>query len=191
MMLKKKANLETTLILVQLCPEIANVSAFFIGESLKYYSSRRTCKCNERNINELFFSTHIQPLISLQSLPRHLIFTYAPRHFLRAIIDLFFKKAYGGLAMTLPRLLPARTALVTRSIHNNGVTPEQASSRDSCKSASAFRLCNYRGAKLIRRRRSQFVSRRRRSGSQRAPLSSRSRVARMTRSTSERYNRIA
>jgi len=76
----------------------------------------------------------------------------------------------------LPRLLPAR---VTRSIrYNDGVTLEQASSRDSCKSASAFRLCNYRAAKLIRRRRSQFVSRRRRSCSQRAPLSSRSRVAR-------------
>lgn len=33
--------------------------------------------------------------------------------------------------------------------------------RDTYKSASAFRLCNYREAKLIRRRRSRFVSRRR------------------------------
>jgi len=117
-------------------------------------------------------------IFATRSISRHLA---SSETLLHAIIDLFSKTRTLQNCEFSHDFCP-RLASVTRSIYIRIyiITASCPSESGSCKSASAFRLCNYREAKLIRRRRSRFMSRRRQNSNPYASFSH-SRVAQTTR----------
>lgn len=122
------------------------------------------------NIISLY--TFFQPFYNLphsfttRSISRHLASRYLVRHFYIQLLIFFRELTRQNHEFShdfCPRLDQSYAIDIYVYfyvyVYNNSVTPERV--HGSCKSASVFRLCNYCEAKLIRHRRSRFVSRRR------------------------------